>query len=159
MQLPAPPRQPGTVGRPRKHGGELALAVWHLPQSNPFFYTLSQVIERHIDSPPVEPDAPDAFRFAVPGKLRDVLGQAGAIALCERLLPFTIEAPLSLEDFWVLRIEMSEKLRQKIASLSPEQLSEVKREALEAMGEYSTTRGMSFPAQVLIVSGSKKPSH
>src|SRR4249920_1737038 len=26
MQLPAPPRQPGTLGRPRKHGGELALA-------------------------------------------------------------------------------------------------------------------------------------
>jgi hypothetical protein len=26
MQLPAPPRQPHTMGRPRKHGGELALA-------------------------------------------------------------------------------------------------------------------------------------
>ena len=26
MQLPAPPRPPGTLGRPRKHGGELALA-------------------------------------------------------------------------------------------------------------------------------------
>jgi DDE superfamily endonuclease len=26
LQLPAPPRQPGTMGRPRKHGGELALA-------------------------------------------------------------------------------------------------------------------------------------
>jgi hypothetical protein len=26
MQLPAPPRQPGTMGRPRKHGGELALS-------------------------------------------------------------------------------------------------------------------------------------
>ena len=26
MQLPAPPRPPGTRGRPRKHGGELALA-------------------------------------------------------------------------------------------------------------------------------------
>jgi hypothetical protein len=26
LQLPAPPRQPGTTGRPRKHGGELALA-------------------------------------------------------------------------------------------------------------------------------------
>ena len=35
MQLPAPPRQPGTVGRPRKHGGELALAdpaTWPVPQ-------------------------------------------------------------------------------------------------------------------------------
>jgi hypothetical protein len=35
MQLPAPPREPGTVGRPRKHGGELALAdpaAWPAPQ-------------------------------------------------------------------------------------------------------------------------------
>src|SRR5438477_4566137 len=34
MQLPAPPRQPGTRGRPRKHGGELALAdpaAWPAP--------------------------------------------------------------------------------------------------------------------------------
>src|SRR5438477_5854181 len=36
MQLPAPPRQPGTTGRPRKHGGELALsdpATWPVPQA------------------------------------------------------------------------------------------------------------------------------
>src|SRR6266851_7629448 len=35
MQLPAPPRQPGVLGRPRKHGGELALAdpaTWPDPQ-------------------------------------------------------------------------------------------------------------------------------
>ena len=35
MQLPALPRQPGTMGRPRKHGGELALAdpaTWPAPQ-------------------------------------------------------------------------------------------------------------------------------
>jgi DDE superfamily endonuclease len=34
MQLPASPRQPHTVGRPRKHGGELALAdpaTWPVP--------------------------------------------------------------------------------------------------------------------------------
>jgi hypothetical protein len=35
MQLPAPPPQPRTMGRPRKHGGELALAdpaTWPAPQ-------------------------------------------------------------------------------------------------------------------------------
>ncbi len=35
MQSPAPPRQPGTMGRPRKHGGEIALAdpaTWPAPQ-------------------------------------------------------------------------------------------------------------------------------
>src|SRR5260370_30889782 len=35
MQLPAPARRPGTMGRPRKHGGRLALAdpaTWPDPQ-------------------------------------------------------------------------------------------------------------------------------
>jgi DDE superfamily endonuclease len=35
LQLPAPPRPPGTRGRPRRHGGELALAdpaTWPAPQ-------------------------------------------------------------------------------------------------------------------------------
>src|SRR5512140_147520 len=35
MRLPAPPHRPGTLGRPRKHGGELALAdpaTWPAPQ-------------------------------------------------------------------------------------------------------------------------------
>ena len=34
----------------------------------------------------------------------------------ERLLKFTIQAPISVEAFWELRCEMSEKLREKIAS-------------------------------------------
>jgi L-lactate utilization protein LutC len=77
------------------------------------------------------------------------------IAPSERLLQFTVEAPLSVEDFWTLRSEMSEKLREKLALLSSEQLTEVTREALEALRAYSTDRGMSFPAEVLIVSGTR----
>ena len=65
------------------------------------------------------------------------------------------EAPISVEDFWTLRCEISEKLREKIATLSSEQLAEVKRQSIEALREYSTDRGMSFPAEVLIVSGTK----
>jgi SAM-dependent methyltransferase len=139
-------------------GRNLAFAVWHLQESNPFFYTLSRVIERYVDSPPREPDAPDAFRFAAPGKLRDVLAEAGALDCSERLLSFTIEAPVPVEEFWTLRIEMSESLRGKISALSPDRLAEAKSEGLKAMGEYSTTRGMSFPAEVLVVRGTKSRS-
>jgi SAM-dependent methyltransferase len=138
-----------------KPGRKLALAVWHFPERNPFFYTMQRVVERYVDSPPPEPDAPDAFRFASPGKLRDVLGEAGAMASSERVLQFTIQAPILVEDFWTLRCEMSEKFREKVALLSSEQLTEVKRESLEALRGYSTDRGMSFPAEVLIVSGTK----
>jgi ubiquinone/menaquinone biosynthesis C-methylase UbiE len=138
-----------------KPGGRLAFAVWHLAEQNPFFYTLSRVIDRYVNSPPPAPDALDAFRFARPGLLRDVVGEAGTLVPSERMLQFTIEVPVSAEDFWTLRFEMSETLREKVSKLSMEQLAEVKRQALEAFREYSRDHGMSFPAEVLIVSASK----
>jgi hypothetical protein len=52
---------------------------------------------------------------------------------------------------------MSEKIREKAARLSSEQLTQVKRQALEALRPYSTDNGMNFPAEVLIVSGAKHP--
>jgi ubiquinone/menaquinone biosynthesis C-methylase UbiE len=155
MFFPSPVDAVREMLRVLKPGRKLALAVWHFAERNPFHYTLSRVIDRYVDSPPLAPDAPDAFRFARPGKLVEVLTEAGAMAPSERLLQFAIQAPLSIEDFWTLRCEMSEKLREKLAMLSREQLNEAKGQALEAFREYSTDQGMSFPAEVLIVSGAK----
>jgi ubiquinone/menaquinone biosynthesis C-methylase UbiE len=156
MFFPSPVDAVREMLRVLKPGRKLTLAVWHFAERNPFFYTLQRVMERYVDSPPPAPDAPDAFRFASPGKLRDVLAEAGAMAPSERLLHFTIHAPISVGDFWTVRCEMSEKLREKVAMLSGDQLTEVKRQSLEALRGYSTDRGMSFPAEVLIVSGTKK---
>jgi ubiquinone/menaquinone biosynthesis C-methylase UbiE len=155
MFFPSPVDAVREMLRVLKPERKLALAVWGSAETNPFFNTISRVIDRFVDSPPLAPDAPEPFRFATPGKLREVLTETGAIAPNERLLQFTIEAPISSEEFWTLRTEMSEKLREKIALLSSEQLKEAKRQALEALRGYSTDSGMSFPAQVLIVSGTK----
>jgi ubiquinone/menaquinone biosynthesis C-methylase UbiE len=155
MFFPSPVDAVREMLRVLKPGRKLALAVWHFAERNPFHYALWRTIERYIESPPPAPDAPDAFRFASPGKLRRVLTEAGAMAPSERLLQFTVQAPISVEEFWTLRCEMSEKLREKVAMLSKEQLTEVKRQALESLRGYSTDQGMSFPAEVLIVSGTK----
>ena len=50
---------------------------------------------------------------------------------------------------------MSEKLREALATLAGEELAEVKRQSLEALGAYCLDGGMSFPAEVLIASGTK----
>jgi len=155
MFFPSPVDAVREMLRVLKPERKLALAVWHSAETNPFFHTISRVIDRYVDSPALAPDAPDPFRFSSPGKLREVLTEAGAMAPAERLLQFTIETPISSEEFWTLRTEMSEKLREKIALLSSDQLKEVKRQALEVLREYSTNSGMSFPAQVLIVSGTR----
>jgi ubiquinone/menaquinone biosynthesis C-methylase UbiE len=153
MFFPCPIEAVREMLRVLKPGRKLALAVWHFAERNPFHYTLSRVIERYVDSPPLAPDALDAFRFARPGKLKEVLAEAGAMDLSERLLQFRIQAPISVEDFWTLRREMSDKLNEKMAMLSKKQATKVKGEMLEALTEYSTERGMSFPAEALIVSG------
>ena len=158
MFFPSPLDGVRELLRVLKPGRKLALAVWHFAERNPFHYALSRVIDRYVDSPPLAPDALDAFRFARPGKLKDILGEAGVIEPCERLLQFIIQAPLSVEEFWTLRQEMSDKLREKMAMLSKEQASEVKSAMLEALREYSTENGMSFRAEVLIVSGASQKS-
>jgi ubiquinone/menaquinone biosynthesis C-methylase UbiE len=155
MFFPSPVDGVREMLRVLKPGRKLALAVWHFAENNPFHYAVARVFERFADSPPIAPDAPDAFRFASPGKLQGVLAAAGAISPSDRLLQFTIEASTSVEEFWTLRREMSEKLREKLARLSGEQLTEVKRQTVETLQAYSSRRGMSFPAEVLIVTGTK----
>jgi SAM-dependent methyltransferase len=158
MFFPSPVDAIREMLRALKPGGKLALAVWHFAERNPFHHSLARVIDRHVESPPLAPDALDAFRFASPGKLRGILNEAGVTAASERLLRFMIQAPVSVEEFLTLRLEMSEKLREKIATLSRDQVTEVKRQALDSLGEFSTEDGMSFPAEVLMVKGAKGQS-
>jgi ubiquinone/menaquinone biosynthesis C-methylase UbiE len=155
MFFPSPVDGVREMLRVLKPGRKVAFAVWHFAEKNPFHFALSRVIERYVDSPPLEPEALDAFRFAPPGKLLEVFSQAGAVARSERLLQFTIDAPVSVEDFWNLRREMSEKLNEKFETLSEDQKPKVKLEMLSSLAEYSTGNAMSFPAEVLIVSGAK----
>jgi ubiquinone/menaquinone biosynthesis C-methylase UbiE len=139
-----------------KPGKRLAFAVWSFGDNNPFHHTLSRVVERYVAPPRLPPDAPEAFRYAAPGKLKSVLAEAGAAELAEHVLRFSIDAPLSVEDYYAMRCEWSDKLRQNLATLSAEQSSAAKDQMLRAFSEYQTPRGMSFPAEVLIVSGAKK---
>lgn len=158
MFFPSPLDALREILRVLKPGGKLALAVWCSAERNPFHASLSRVIDRHIPSPPLAPDAPDAFRFAEPGKLLKLFQEAGVAAPQERTFPFAIEASLSVEDFLQLRLEISDKLRQKIAKLPPTQLAEVRSQALASLAEFSTPHGVSFSAEILLLTGSKRPS-
>jgi ubiquinone/menaquinone biosynthesis C-methylase UbiE len=135
--------------------GYVSFVVWGPKEANPFFSTVTDVIDRFVELSGQDPDAPDAFRFAVPGKLARILENAGAENVIERQLNFQIEAAIAFEQFWQLRTEMSETLREKMAGLTPAQLPTIKQAAADAAQRYFVSGKMSFPAEALIVSGRK----
>ena len=153
MLFPEPAASVLEMLRVVRRDGRLAFAVWSKRSSNPFFHVVADIVSRYIESPPEDPGAPGAFRFAERGKLAELLTNAGAIDVTERLLDFTIDVPLTPKQFWEVRTELSDTLRAKVSALRPDQVAQMAREVEEAGRAFYEAGRMRFPAEVLIVSG------
>jgi SAM-dependent methyltransferase len=136
--------------------GKLAFAVWGQSDVNPFCYLVTRVMEHHVKSPAADPDAPNAFRFAEPGKLTTVMTQAGAINVEEGIVSFDLEAPISARQFWAMRSQTSDTLRAKLEKLSADEQAEIAVEIEQAVQEFFPSNQMKFPAHLIIATG-KKP--
>jgi ubiquinone/menaquinone biosynthesis C-methylase UbiE len=156
MFFPDPVAAVREMLRVAKRNGNLALAVWHKSELNPFCHVVTGVIDRHINPGAADPDAPNAFRFAEPGKLAGVMTEAGATDVKEHVVKFNIEAPISALEFWSMRSQISDTLRDKLAKLSAAEQAQITGEVEQAVQEFFPANQMRFPAQMIIVTG-KKP--
>lgn len=143
--------------RVTKPSGSLALAVWHKSEVNPFCYTVTGVIDRHINPGAIDPDAPNAFRFAELGKLAGIMTEAGASDVKEHEVKFNMEAPISPLQFWTLRSQTSDTLREKLAKLPTDKQTQIAGEIEQAVKEFFPANQMRFPTQMIVVTG-KKPN-
>jgi ubiquinone/menaquinone biosynthesis C-methylase UbiE len=141
--------------RVTKEGGAISLAVWEKAELNPFSYAITNVVNRHFDGPPGDPNAPGAFRFAESGVLAGLLRDVRATNVKERVLKFHIAAPISPQEFWEMRSETSGTLREKLTMASANERNLVAQEAQEAVREFFPNNQMNFPAQMIIVTGTR----
>lgn len=138
-----------------KPEGRVALAVWHKSELNPFCYVITDIMDRHLAPVATDPEAPGAFRFAAAGKLSQMMKEAGASEAEESVLRFDIAAPLTKGEFWDMRSQTSDTLREKLARLSADERSEIAAEIEAALQEFFPSNQMKFPAQMIVASGSK----
>lgn len=155
MLFPDPQTAMREMLRVAKPGGVLAFAVWHKSQLNPFCYVVTSVLDQHVKPTVEDPDAPGAFRFAEPGKLANVMREAGVSDVEEHVIKFEIAAPISTREFWTMRSKMSDTLRQKLEKLPDDQQLQIAREVELAVAEFFPANQMKFPAQMILVNGKK----
>ena len=144
-----------SILRVTKRGGRIALVVWASRDLNPFFSVISDVLNTFVPSEAEGEDAPTAFRFATSGKLATIFRKAGAVSVTEQRVSLKIESAIEIEQFWQMRTEMSDTCRGKLAQLGSEQISKAKTAAVIALRPHFANGRISFPAEVLIVSGRK----
>jgi ubiquinone/menaquinone biosynthesis C-methylase UbiE len=137
-----------------KPNGRLAFAVWGKSDLNPFCYLITRVMDQHVKSAP-DPNAPNAFRFAEQGTLASAMTQAGAIDVEEDVVTFDIAAPISAQQFWAIRSQTSDTLREKLSKLSAKEQAQVATEVEQAVEEFFPANQMKFPAQMIIATGNK----
>ena len=141
------------VTKPR---GRCTFAVWTEPASNPMFTLVTDVLARFLPAPPPEPpDTPGPFRFAEPGRLASLLREAGAVDVSERALRFTMDAPISFDEFWEMRKETSQPLRTRLRELSAERANDFVADFRRAAAPYFDGKRMRMPAVVLVVTATK----
>ena len=87
--------------------------------------------------------------------MANVLTEAGASDVEERVVKFNIHAPISARQFWTMRSQTSDTLREKLAKLSNTEQAQIASEVEQEVKAFFPHDKMDFPAQMILVTGNK----
>lgn len=155
MFFPDTRRALNEISRVLRPNGRASFAVWHRREFTPMFEIVSSVMDEFIPSEPVPFDAPDPFRFSQEGRLKNLLKDAGFSCVTEKVFDFEIKLPLNFQEFWRVRSEMSDTLRDKLNGLTPAQKEKVYKRMEAEFTPYFVTGKLETPARIIVVSGMK----
>jgi ubiquinone/menaquinone biosynthesis C-methylase UbiE len=155
MFFPDTKRALNEITRVLRPNGRASFAVWHRREFTPMHEIVSKVLEEFIPSEPVSYDAPDPFRFSQEGRLKNLLRDAGLSPVSEKVIDFEIKLPLNFQEFWQVRSEMSDTLRDKLIQLTPTQKEKLYERMEVEFRPYFLTGELETSARVIVVSGTK----
>ena len=144
----------GEMSRVTKPGGRIAYVVWSGSDRTPFISVASEVLARFVAPDPEPPDALNAWRFAERGVLAGHMRDAGLVDISETPLAFDIALPIDFDEFWKMRIELSDTLREKVGRLDDAVAASLSEAVREATRSFFRSGTMRFPSGALVVAGS-----
>jgi SAM-dependent methyltransferase len=99
-------------------GGRVALAAWDAPERNQWMEIPRQEAVARGMIEPEPPDGPGPFSFAPPGRIEELLGDAGFTEIEVDAVEFAFTAP-SLDAWWEHYVATAPRISAALRSLDP----------------------------------------
>jgi SAM-dependent methyltransferase len=132
-----------------KSGGRVALAAWGPPLQNPWLAVPNRVMQEHgLAEPPVSDEAPGAFAFANPERLRALLEDAGFLEIEIDHVGLVRAAP-DFPRWWEMQLDMS-PLGPVVRAADPGAARAVAVEVEAQLAPYASSTGVAVPGQAIV---------
>jgi SAM-dependent methyltransferase len=154
MLMADPAAALGETRRVLRPGGRLALAVWDALEHNPWAQLPGLELKERGLGAPGSPGAPGPFALGSPGRVHELLDQAGFAEVRVEKLELR-RSHTSFEEFWDTMLDLSRVTHDAVLSQPEAEIADI-RASLEArFAPYTDKDGrLEIPAQTLVASAS-----
>jgi SAM-dependent methyltransferase len=130
-------------------GGKIVIAVWDVPEANPWLSTFSSAARDLGLAPPADPDAPGPFSLSAPGAVTELLQDAGFDAPLVEPIDLTFRTP-TLDALWETQRAMSSAMRKLLDGLAPADHYKLREATEERWAPYTAADGsVALPGRAL----------
>jgi SAM-dependent methyltransferase len=148
MLMIDPARAFAETRRVLRPGGRPAFSVWAARERNPALSLAGNVLVELGHIPPPDPEAPGAFVMADPGRIRQLVVEAGFAE--PEIEEVTFRWRFADRDaYWRFLMETAASFSPVLRALSPEALNTVRERVHEAVRPFRSGEGYDFPAVCL----------
>ena len=138
-----------------KPGGRVMASTWGAPERNPNFSLPMEIIARHADLPPRDPNAPGLFALPTPERLEGLLAEAGFVDV----EAFAFETPVvkakDAESYWYGVSTVAGPLVSLLATLSEEQRRAIREDVVETIGKKFPEGPVEVSGEAVVAVGMK----
>jgi SAM-dependent methyltransferase len=133
-----------------RRGGRVALSAWTAGDENPWMTSITRTLVEQGHAEPPPPGEPGPMAFAEPGMIDRLLAEAGFEDILVEPLDFVFRFP-STDAHFEHQSEMSTRLREQLAPLSPAEHSRLRDAIDEKLAPYTGEDGaVEIPARTWV---------